>query len=69
MDDAPACNCKFGNFRDNVIFVKSSKRHIRNVKNLGLVHALPISVNVRVISPLRKGFIFTKLRTCEVSRN
>ena len=69
MDDAPACYCKFGNFRDNVIFAKSAKRHIRDVKNSGLGHALPISVNVRVISPLCEDFIFMKLCTCEVSRN
>ena len=31
-------------------------------------HDLPISVNDRVISPIREGLILTKLRICEVSR-
>ena len=29
---------------------------------------LPTSINDRMISPIREGFIFTKLRICKVSR-
>ena len=32
-----------------------------------LGHDLPISLSDRNTSPLREGFIFTKLRMCEVS--
>ena len=39
---------------------ESVKRAIRHVKNLGLWHDLPTSVNGRVISPLPEGFIFIK---------
>ena len=60
--------CKFGNFRENLIFAKSVKRHICDVKKSQTGHDLPISVNDRVISPIREGLIFTKLRKCEVSR-
>ena len=59
--------CKFGNFRENLIFTNSIKRHICDVKNWRPGHDLPISVNDRVISPYRERFIFTKLRICEVS--
>ena len=38
------------------------------MKNYRLWQDLPISINERVILPFREGFIFTKLRTCEVSR-
>ena len=59
-------NCKFGNLRENFIFANSVKRHICDVKNSRLGHYLPISINVRVISSFREGYIFTKLRTfCE----
>ena len=40
-----SCYCKFGNFRDNFIFVNSVKTHICDVKNLRQGHDLPISVN------------------------
>ena len=60
--------CKFGNFRENIIFANSVKRHIRDVENSLQEHDLPISVNDRVISPFREDSIFTELRICEVSR-
>ena len=60
--------CKFGNFCENFIYANWTKRHICDVKSLPLGHDLPISVNNRVISPFREGFIFIKLRICEVSR-
>ena len=56
--------CKFGNFRENIIFANSVKRHICDVKNLLPWHDLPISVNDRVISPFREDFILTKLCIC-----
>ena len=49
-------------------FANSIKRHISDVKNSQLRQDLPISINDRVILPFREGFIFTKLRMCEVSR-
>ena len=60
--------CKFGNFREYFIFTNSIKRHISDVKNSRIRQDLPLSINDRVILPFRKGFIFTKLRICEVSR-
>ena len=60
--------CKFAIFRDNFIFANSVKRHICDVKHSRLWYDLPISVNNIMISPIREGLIFTKLRTCEVSR-
>ena len=39
------------------------------MKNSQLRQDLPISINYRVILPFPEGFIFTKLRICEVSRN
>ena len=54
--------CKSGNFRENFIFANSVKRHICDVRNSRLGHDLPISVNVRLISPFREDSIFTKLR-------
>ena len=59
--------CKFGNFRENLIFANSVKTHLRRKKSW-TGHDLPISVNDRVISPIREGLILTKLRICEVSR-
>ena len=53
--------CKFGNFRENFIFAKSVKRHICDVKISRTWHDLPIS-NEKVMSPIREGSIFTKLR-------
>ena len=50
--------CKFGNFRENFIFANSVKTHICDVKKLQKWRDLPISVNERVISPIREGFIF-----------
>ena len=51
--------CKFGNFRENFIFANSVERHICDVKNSRLKHALNIhvSVNHRVISPFREGLL------------
>ena len=59
---------KFQNFRENFNFANIVKRHICNVKNSLLGHDLPTLVHDRVILPFREGFIFTKLRICEVSR-
>ena len=44
------------------IFVNSFKTHIFGVKNSWKGRDLPISVNGRVISPIREDFIFTKLK-------
>ena len=60
--------CRFGNFRENFIFVNSIKRHIGDVKNSRLRHVIPISINDRVILPFREDIIFAKLRICEVLR-
>ena len=54
--------CKFGNFCENFIFGNSIKTHICDVKNPQQWRDLPISVIKRVISPIREGFIFEKLR-------
>ena len=54
--------CKSGIFRENFIFVESVKRRIYHVTNSRQGHDLPKSVNGRVISPFREGFIFTKFR-------
>ena len=56
---------KFENFREDFTFANSIKRHICDFKNSLLDNDLPISLNDRVISPLREDFIFTKLRICE----
>ena len=50
--------CKFGNFRENFVFANSIKRHICNVKNSRLGQDLSWSVNDRMISLFREGFIF-----------
>ena len=47
--------CRFGNFRDNFIFANSIKKYISDVKNSRLRQSLPISINDRVILPLREG--------------
>ena len=52
---------KSGNFRENFIFENSVQRHICGVEYSRLGHDGPISVNGRVISPFRGGFLFTKL--------
>ena len=59
--------CNFRKFYGKLIFVKSDKRHICDVKNSRLGHDLPVSVKDRVILPFCDGLIFTKLRICEVS--
>ena len=59
---------KFENFDENFIFANSVKRHICDVENSQLAHDLPMSVYDRMISPISEGYIFTKLRTCEVSQ-
>ena len=61
-------SCKFGNFRENFIFAKSVITDICGGENSRQGRDLPISVNYRVISPIREEFICTKLRICEVSR-
>ena len=60
--------CGFGKIREDFIFANSIKRHISDVKKSRLRQGLPISINDRVIFPFREGFIFTKLRICEVLR-
>ena len=55
------------NLRENFIFSSSVKRHICDVENLRQRRDLPISINNRVISPIREDFIFTKLDICKVS--
>ena len=42
--------------------MSSVKTHICDIKNLQQGRDLLISVNDRVISPIREDFIFTKLR-------
>ena len=54
--------CKFGNFRGKFIFANSIKMKICDVNSSRLGHDLSISVNDRVISPIREGIILTKLR-------
>ena len=61
--------CKFRNFSQNFVFLKSVKRHICDIKNSLLGHELPISVVDWVISPFCEGFIFIKLPICEVFKN
>ena len=58
----PKTYCQSGIFREKFIFANRVKRHICDVKYSRLGHDIPISLNDRVISPFRKGFIFTKLR-------
>ena len=55
--------CKFGNFREKFTFVNSVKRHICDVKNRDL--GMNYRQNDFAIS---RGFIFMKLRICEVLR-
>ena len=58
---------KFGNFRENFIFVNSIKRHICDIKNSRLGHDLPISVNDRMISPFWEGYICENKTLVEIS--
>ena len=51
--------CKFGTFRDNFIFANSVKTHICDVENSRQGRDLPLSVNDRVISPIRED-IFSR---------
>ena len=53
---------KFGYFRKNFTLAYSVKRHICDAQSSRLRNNLHISVNDRVISLFREGFIFTKLR-------
>ena len=50
------------------LFANSVKIHICDFKISRLGSDIPACVNDRVISSFREGFIFTKLRVCEVSR-
>ena len=43
-------------------------KHIFATLKTRLGRDLPISVNDRVISPIREDFVSAKLRICEVSR-
>ena len=45
-----------------ILFSPKALRLISDVKNSGLRHDLPISINDRVILPFCEGSIFTKLR-------
>ena len=60
--------CKFEIVRVYFIFANSVKRHICEVVKARLGPALALLMNDRVISPFCDDFIFTKLRTCDVSR-
>ena len=62
--------CKFGNFRENFIFVNSIKIHISDVLNSRpwLGHDLPIPVNVRVVLPFCDDFTLL-LVTCDNTLN
>ena len=65
--------CKCGNFRENLIFANSVKRHICDVKNSRLCHDLPTWVNDRMILPFREGlfsrnFAYAKFRENKPSR-
>ena len=55
--------CKSGNFREHFIFANSVKRHVCDVKI-----SRPGMINDRMILPFREGFIFSKLRTCDIPR-
>ena len=50
--------CKFGDFRENLIFANGVKRHICHVKNSRLGQDLPASGNDRVIPPFLEDFFF-----------
>ena len=50
------------------IFPNSVKTHICDVKFSRQGRDLLISVNDRLILPIREDYIFKKLRICEVSR-
>ena len=56
--------CKFGNFRENLFSRIALKDIFATKKKLRLERELhvPTSVNERVISQFREGFIFMKLR-------
>ena len=60
--------CKLKIFRKNLNFTNSVKREFFHIKNSPLGHDLPILVKDTMISPFREGFMFMKLRLCEVSR-
>ena len=53
---------KFRNIREDVIFLKSDKTHICEVKNSQLGHDLPIPVNDRVIARNRGNLIVMKIK-------
>ena len=57
--------CKFGIFRENFIFANSVKRHICHAQSSRKRHDLNVSINNRLNSLFREGFIFTKLRICD----
>ena len=50
--------CRFGIFRENIIFANSIKIHISDVENSRLRQDLSKSINERVILPFREGFYF-----------
>ena len=63
--------CRFGNFRENLIFANSIKRHISDLKNSRLMQGLHISINDRVILPFRevlfsRNFAYAKFRENKV---
>ena len=51
-----------------ILFSRKAQRTFVKLKKSRIGHDLPTSVNDSVISPFREGFIFTKLRSSEVSR-
>ena len=61
--------CKFGNFRENLIFANCVKRRNCDVKKSLQKHDLPISVNDRVVSPLYKGLFSRKFAYAKFREN
>ena len=51
-----------------ILFSRMTLKAIFCLLKMVTRHDLRLSVNDRVISPFHEGFIFTKLRTCEVLR-
>ena len=48
--------CKFGHFRENVIFAYSVKRHINPARNSRLGHDLPTSANDKLMFDILREF-------------
>ena len=63
--DCPTSIQKLGNFRENFILAKKGKRQVCDAQTSRLRHALPISVNDRVILSFREGLIFKLINSRE----